>query len=54
MENADDLVGQVDGVMVTARDGKHHLPYVKPYLEAGIPVFMDKPITVKIDEAEEM
>ncbi len=54
MKNADDLKGQVDGVIVTARRGESHLPMVKPYLESGIPVFMDKPITRDICDAEEM
>lgn len=45
MENYDSLVGQVDGIMITARDGANHYPYAKPYLSSGIPMFIDKPIT---------
>lgn len=45
MENYDDLVGQVDGIMVTARHGDNHYKYAKPYMDDGIPMFIDKPIT---------
>ena len=54
LENFDDAKDEADGVMVTARHGKHHLEYVKPYLEKGIPVFMDKPITISEGDAKEM
>lgn len=45
MENFDDLVGQVDGVIITARHGDNHLKYALPYIESGVPMFIDKPIT---------
>lgn len=51
MENYDSLVGQVDGIMVTARHGDLHYTYAKPYLSSGIPMFIDKPITCKEAEA---
>lgn len=51
MENYDDLVGQVDGIMITARHGDNHYKYAKPYLDSGIPMFIDKPITCSEEEA---
>ena len=51
MENYESLVGQVDGVIITARDGVHHYEYAKPYMASGIPMFIDKPITCDPDEA---
>lgn len=53
MENYDSLVGQVDGIVVTARHGSNHYKYAKPYIEAGIPMFIDKPITSDVNEAKE-
>lgn len=50
MDNYDSLVGQVDGVMVTARHGDNHYKYAKPYLQSGIPMFIDKPITCSDEE----
>ena len=37
--------------MVTARHGANHYKYAKPYLSSGIPMFIDKPVTVNGEEA---
>ena len=50
MKSYDEAVGKVDGVIVTARHGKNHYKYAKPYIASGVPMFIDKPIT--IDETE--
>ncbi len=54
MESYDSAVGQVDGVIITARHGDNHLKYAHPYIESGVPMFIDKPITIKEDEAIEL
>lgn len=46
-----DAVGKVDGIMITARHGDNHLKYARPYLNSGIPMFIDKPITCSEEEA---
>ena len=51
MEHYDELVGKVDGIMVTARHGDNHYKYAKPYLASGIPMFIDKPVTISGEEA---
>lgn len=50
MATCDELVGKVDGLIVTARHGNKHYQFAKPYIASGIPMFIDKPIT--IDESE--
>lgn len=52
-ENYDEFVGKVDGVIITARHGDHHYKYAKPYLDSGIPMFIDKPITCTEEDAKE-
>ena len=47
----DEFVGKVDGIVITARDGKNHYKYAKPYIASGIPMFIDKPIACDEDEA---
>ena len=54
MERFDQAVDQVDGVMVTARHGDNHLKYAAPYISSGVPMFMDKPVTVKEEDAVAM
>ncbi len=53
MKSYDEFVGQVDGIMITARHGNNHYKYAKPYLPSGIPMFIDKPITCCGEEAVE-
>lgn len=50
-DNFSDFLGKVDGIMITARHGGQHLRYAEPYLKAGIPMFVDKPITIEEEEA---
>ena len=51
MENYDSDVGELDGVIITARHGDNHLKYALPYIKKGIPMFIDKPITIDEEEA---
>jgi hypothetical protein len=51
MASYDEAVGVADGVVITARHGGKHYPYAKPYIESGVPMFIDKPITVDEEEA---
>lgn len=50
VQNAPDMIGQVDGVAVDHRHAKFHLPAAKPFVEAGVPVFVDKPFCIDLKE----
>lgn len=53
-ESAEEFVGNVDAVMITSRHGKFHLPFAKPYLKQGIPVWVDKPICTSTEDVLEL
>lgn len=53
MHDYADAVGKIDGLIITARHGDNHYKYAKPYIESGIPMFIDKPITISEAEAVE-
>ncbi len=48
-----EMLGQIDGLMVDHRDGQYHVAAARPFVEAGIPVFVDKPISTSLAEARE-
>ena len=53
LEDYTDAVGKIDGLIITARHGDLHYEYAKPYLDSGIPMFIDKPLTIKETDAKE-
>lgn len=52
LKSFDEGVGKVDGVIITARHGANHYKYAKPYIVSGVPMFIDKPVTITAEEAE--
>lgn len=54
VENPADLIGRVDAVMVESQQGSKHLAHARLFLEAGLPVFVDKSFAGSVAEAEEM
>lgn len=54
VERPEDLVGQVDAAIVDHRHAKHHVPAARPLVEAGIPVFVDKPFSYTVEEGKDL
>ena len=40
-----DVIGHVDAVVIATDIGEEHLERARPFVEAGLPVFIDKPLT---------
>ena len=53
LTDARDLFGRVDAVTV-AVPTKDHLAVARPFLERGVHVLVEKPMTASLDEADEM
>ena len=53
VEEPGDLLGEVDGVLVVddTDGGALHADLARPFLEAGLPVFVDKPMTTRYEDA---
>lgn len=47
-----DMIGKVDGMLIEAVDGTVHLERARPFLEAGIPCFVDKPYACSVADAK--
>ena len=41
----EDVIGHVDAVIVATDKGHEHVERCRPFVEAGLPVFVDKPLT---------
>ncbi len=52
VDDYEEMIGQVDGVLLARDDAENHLEMSKPFLEAGLPVYIDKPIALSVKELE--
>jgi predicted dehydrogenase len=52
--NLEDLIGRVDAILIESQQGARHLERVRPFLEAGVPAFVDKPFAGTLADAEAM
>lgn len=43
------MLGNVDAVIIARDDAETHLEMAQPFLEAGLPVFIDKPLSLDLD-----
>ncbi|MBN8789202.1 MAG: Gfo/Idh/MocA family oxidoreductase [Terrimonas sp.] len=44
VEKAEDMIGKVDAVILARDDAEFHVEMAKPFIEAGVPIFIDKPL----------
>lgn len=44
VQKASDVIGEVDAVLVATDKGEEHIERCAPFVEAGIPIFVDKPL----------
>jgi predicted dehydrogenase len=44
VDRATDVIGQVDAVVIATDIGSEHVERARPFVEAGLPVFIDKPL----------
>jgi hypothetical protein len=46
----EDVIGHVDAVIIATDDGTDHVRRARPFVEAGLPVFVDKPLATSLEE----
>ena len=51
LESPQELLGRIDGVLIESVDGSVHHERAMPFIEAGLPVWIDKPFTCRTDQA---
>jgi predicted dehydrogenase len=50
----EDMIGKVDGMLIESLEGGPHHERARPFLEAGIPCFIDKPFTCSVADARKI
>ena len=53
VSHPNDMLGKIDALIVDHRHGKYHLDAAMPFLEEGIPIFIDKPFCYRKQKGEE-
>ena len=51
-EGLEDMIGQVDAVILARDDPEQHVAMAKPFLDADIPLFVDKPLAYNTQDLE--
>lgn len=54
VQDPQELLDLVDAVIIMNRDGSYHAQYAKLTLGAGLPTFVDKPLTCDVAQAQEL
>ena len=49
-DKMEDMIGEVDAVLLARDDPEKHVEMAKPFIEAGIPIFIDKPLAITTDD----
>lgn len=52
VKDPSEMLGKIDGLIVDHRHGKFHLEPAIPFIEAGIPTFIDKPFCYRAKEGK--
>jgi virulence factor len=50
VDTVEELAEMVDVVMVESQSGLAHLDRARPFIEAGIPTYIDKPFVIKVED----
>ena len=52
VDSLEDMLGKVDAVCVESQEGSVHFDRAKPFIEAGLPVYIDKPFASSAADAK--
>lgn len=52
--NMRDMIGEVDAILLARDDSENHERFATPFLNAGLPIFIDKPLSTTIAQAENL
>lgn len=51
VQSPEEMIGQIDAVLIESQDGSVHAERAMPFINAGIPTFVDKPFVCSVTDA---
>lgn len=48
----EEMIPHIDAVLLARDDAHHHVVMARPFLEAGLPIYIDKPLALTCEEVE--
>jgi len=54
VDKPEEMIGKVDGMLIESQEGAVHWNRARPFMEAGLPCFIDKPFTCGVDDAKKL
>lgn len=52
VDNMVDMIGQIDAVILGRDDPENHVAMATPFVEAGVPIFIDKPLVYSWEDLD--
>jgi len=49
VDQPEDMLGQIDALLLARDDAENHLTFAAPFLRAGLPVYIDKPVALDLE-----
>lgn len=54
VDRPEDMIGHVDAILLARDDAASHLEFARPFLEVGMPIYIDKPIALSVRELDRL
>lgn len=52
VDESEEMIGQVDAVLLARDDPENHVAMAKPFLDADVPIFIDKPLAITREDLD--
>ncbi len=52
--NSNSMLGKIDALLLARDDAENHLKFAEPFIKAGIPIYIDKPVALTLREMEKL
>lgn len=54
VDSLEEMIPHVDGILLARDDAENHYEFAKPFLEEGLPIYIDKPLAFSVSEAKKI